>query len=51
MIIEHIMKALNAFMICSMIILIFILCSDLSALGFIFKAGLHVILYHLSLAT
>ena len=41
----------NAFMIHSMIILTFILCSNLSVLGFKFKAGLHVMLYHLSLAS
>ena len=38
-------------MICSMIILIFILCSNFSTLCFKFKTGLHVKIYHSSLAT
>ena len=41
----------NAFLILSMIILIVILSSNFSALAFKFKAGLHVTIYHLSLAT
>ena len=39
----------NAFMIRSMIILTFIVCSNLSALRFKFKGGPHVIIYHSSL--
>ena len=38
-------------MIRSMIFLVFIFCSNLSALGFKFKTGLHVILYQLSVPT
>ena len=38
-------------MICSMIILTFILCSNFSTLCFKFKTGLHVKIYHSSLAT
>ena len=39
----------NVFMIRSMIFLTFIVCSNLSALRFKFKAGHYVIIYHLSL--